>query len=309
MGQELTLSIPPHSMRAWVCVFRPFSYTASVIPVLLGAVLAFYLGLSIRWGLFPLVAVASVLLQAGTNLVNEYFDYQKGVDRPETYGSSRVLVEQLLNPMHVLAAGLICFVLTAGIGLLFVALCGWPIFVIGGVGMMGGFFYTAGPAALKYWGLGDVLVFCLMGPLMVIGSFFVLTGGFDWQAVWVSLPVGFLVTGILSGNNLRDIADDREAKIHTAATLLGHRWARWEYAGLIAGAYAAVLIMAGFGALSWWSLLTLLTGPIAVKNIRTAMHSRVDERRAIVMLDVETAKLHLLFGLVLIGSLLLGVWL
>ncbi len=309
MSQEFTLNMAPHSVRAWVCAFRPFSYTASVIPVLLGAALAVYMGALARWGLFPLVVVASVLLQAGTNLVSEYFDYQKGVDRPETYGSSRVLVEEKLKPLHVLIAGLVCFVLTAGIGLVFIALCGWPIFVIGVIGMAGGFFYTATPAAYKYWGLGDFLVFCLMGPLMVVGSFFVLTGGLDWSVAWISLPVGFLVAGILSGNNLRDIVHDRQAKINTAATILGHRWARWEYAALVAGAYAAVVVMSIADVLPWWSLLTLLTVPIAIKNVRTAVGSRADEPGAIVMLDVETAKLHLLFGLVLIGSLLLGMWL
>lgn len=309
MVKEMSLNIPPHSAKAWGTVFRPFSYTASVIPVLLGAAMAIYMDLSARWVLFPLIILASVLLQAGTNLVSEYFDYKKGVDRPETYGSSRVLVEQLLNPIHVLLVGLACFAMTAAIGLVFIVLCGWPIMVIGMIGMAGGFFYTATPAAYKYLGLGDLLVFCLMGPLMVIGCFFVLTGGFDWEVLWLSLPIGFLVAAILSGNNLRDIYHDTQAKINTAATILGHRWARWEYVGLIIGAYASMLVMVAVGVLEWWSLLTLVTIPIAVKNIKTAMGSQAEKPDAIMMLDVQTAQLHMPFGLLLIISMMLGAWL
>lgn len=309
MTNEQTLQLTPHSVGAWVQVFRPFSYTASIIPVLLGAALAVYLEQSAQWILLPLIVIASVLLQGGTNLVSEYFDYKKGVDRPQTYGSSRVLVEQLLTPKTVLLVGLGCFVLTAAIGLVFIAIIGWPIFIIGVIGLAGGFFYTATPAAYKYFGLGDLFVFCLMGPLMVIGSFLVLTGGYSYKVLLISLPVGFLVAAILSGNNLRDIVHDRQAKINTAATVLGHRWARWEYTALITSAYIAMLTMVGFRILPLWSLLTLLTVPPAIKNIKTALQSCAGQPEAIVMLDVQTAQLHMPFGLLLIVSVLLGAWL
>ncbi|MHC4926223.1 MAG: 1,4-dihydroxy-2-naphthoate octaprenyltransferase [Planctomycetota bacterium] len=309
MSCELSIQTPPHSTKAWVQVFRPFSYTASIIPVLLGAALTLYLDQSSNWLLLPLIVIASVLLQAGTNLVSEYFDYKKGVDRPETYGSSRVLVEQLLNPLHVLIVGMACFAMTAAIGLVFITIVGVPIFIIGVIGLAGGFFYTATPAAYKYVGLGDLFVFCLMGPLMAIGSFLVLTGGYSADVLLISLPVGFLVAAILSGNNLRDIYHDTQAKINTAATLLGHRWARWEYTSLIVAAYVAMLVMVGFGVLPWWSLLTLLTAPIAIKNIKTALTSRPDDPEAITMLDIQTAQLHMPFGLLLIISVLLGAWL
>lgn len=309
MTNEQTLQLTPHSAGAWVQVFRPFSYTASIIPVLLGAALTLQMQQSVQWMLLPLILIASVLLQAGTNLASEYFDYKKGVDRPETYGSSRVLVEQLLKPLHVLVVGMGCFAMTAAIGLVFIAMIGWPIFIIGIIGLTGGFFYTATPAAYKYVGLGDLFVFCLMGPLMVIGSFLVLTGGYSHDVLLISLPVGFLVAAILSGNNLRDIYHDTQAKINTAATLLGHRWARWEYMGLIITAYISTLAMVGLGVLPVWSLLTLVTAPIAMKNLKTALASRPDRPESVAMLDVQTAQLHLLFGLLLIASVLLGVWL
>lgn len=306
MTKECAMTIRPYSAKAWIQVFRPFSYTASMIPVLLGAALTAYLNQTARWWLLTLIVLASFLIQAGTNLVSEYFDYKKGVDRPDTYGSSRVLVEGLLEPIQVLWVGFACFIMTGCIGLIFVVLRGQPIFWLGMVGILGGIFYTAGPVGYKYFGLGDLLVFCLMGPLMVVGSFYVLTGVYDPVVLWISLPVGFLVAGILSGNNLRDITHDTQANINTAATLLGHRRARWEYTALIVGAYIAVLAMMGFGVLPLWSLLTLLTVPLAIKNIRTALSSKPDNPEAIATLDVQTAQLHLPFGVLLIVSVLLG---
>ena len=306
MTGKLTVNTHVSSAKDWVQVFRPFSYTAAVIPVLLGAALTVYLNETAAWWLLPLIVFASFFLQAGTNLVSEYFDYQKGVDRPETYGSSRVLVEKRLDSKQVLLVGLGCFALTACIGLVFVAQRGWPIFLLGVIGLLGGFFYTAGPVAYKYFGLGDLFVFCLMGPLMVIGSFFVLTGVYVHSVLLISLPVGFLVAGILSGNNLRDIGHDTQAHIHTTATVLGHRWARWEYVSLTLGAFLAVPAMIIFDVLPLWSLLTFLTIPPAVKNIRSALKSRPDRPEEIAALDVQAAQLHMPFGLLLIISVVLG---
>ena len=306
MTKEQTINTLPHSMKAWIQVCRPFSYTASMIPVLLGAALAIYMKDSAKWSLFPLIILASLLIHAATNLVSEYFDYKKGVDRPETYGSSRALVDHLVSPKQVFLVGMVCFALAACIGLVFVALCGWPILVLGVIGLLGGFFYTATPAAYKYYGLGDPFVFWLMGPLMVIGSFYVLTGTYNHHVLLISLPVGCLVAAILSGNNLRDMTHDTAAGIKTTATVLGFRLARYEYTALLTGAYIAVLAMVALKILPLWSLLTLLTTPAALKIIKAALHTDRDRPQSIAALDVQTAQLHMSFGLLLIISVILG---
>lgn len=309
MMKDMTMKTPSNPVRAWIQASRPFSFTASMTPVFLGAVLVPYLGRSARWELLPLIAIASLLMHAATNMVSEYFDYRKGVDRPDTYGGSRVLVDHLLPPAQLFLGSLVLFGIAACIGLVFIAIYGWPILMLGLVGMLGGFFYTAAPVGYKYLGLGDLCVFVLMGPLMVIGSFYVLTGSWDMRVLLISLPVGFLVAAILSGNNLRDILHDTQAGINSTATVLGARWARLEYSGLIVGAYAATVAMIAFGILPLWSLLTLLTLAPAVKNIKTAMTSRPDRPQAIAALDVQTAQLHLPFGILLMISVMLGAYL
>ncbi|HDS85475.1 MAG TPA: 1,4-dihydroxy-2-naphthoate octaprenyltransferase [Phycisphaerales bacterium] len=295
------------SLRVWVQAVRPFAFTASMTPVFLGAALALRSEQAVRWELFPLVVLASLLIHAGTNLVSDYFDFRKGVDRPETYGSSRVLVDGLLRPGAVLLAGLAAFAATAAIGLVFIAIHGWPILILGLIGMAGGFFYTALPVAYKYIGLGDLCVFWLMGPLMTVGAFLVLTGLWSWQAMAIALPVGCLVAAILSGNNLRDIADDSVAAIRTTAGLLGHRAARWEYAALVISAYILVVILIAMDLLPVWSLLTFLSLPPAMRNIRIALRSDPTTAHTLAALDVQSAQVHLLFGVLLIASVVLGV--
>ena len=300
---------PFRSLHLWIQAVRPFSFTASMVPVFLGAMFVPYLQQSARWTLFPLIMLASLFIHAATNLVNEYYDYQNAVDRPDTHGGSRVLVDKLLSPKQVLIGGIMLFGVTACIGLVFVAIHGWPILLLGAMGILGGFFYTAAPVGYKYIGLGDLFVFILMGPLMVIGSFYVLTGTYQYEVLLISLPVGCLVAAILSGNNLRDIMHDTQAGINSTASILGHRWARLEYSGLVVGAYVITFGMIAFGILPLWSLLTLLTIPPAVKNVKAAMKSNIQNPEQIAMLDVQTAKLHLVFGILLIISVLLGVFL
>jgi 1,4-dihydroxy-2-naphthoate octaprenyltransferase len=305
MNEEHTTILAGPKWRVWVQAVRPFAFTASMVPVFLGAALTLRTEGAVKWGLFPLVVLASLLIHAGTNLINDYFDFRKGVDRPETHGSSRVLVERLLTPRQVLFGGLAAFALTAAVGLVFVVIHGWPILALGLVGMAAGFFYTAAPVAYKYVGLGDACVFLMMGPLMVVGSLFVLTGQWSWEAVAVSLPVGCLVASILSGNNLRDITHDAAASVRTTAGFLGPRWARLEYSALVALAYAFVPILMAAGFLSAWSLLTLLTLPPAVRNVRLALRSTPETPGQLATLDVQSAQVHLLFGVLLIASVVL----
>ena len=297
---------PKSTLAVWLQAVRAFSFPASIVPVAVGAALAAHFEGAVDWWLVPFVAVASVLMHAGTNLVSDYFDYIKGVDKHYTYGSSGVLTAGLLTPGQVLAGGFVVFGVACGIGLLFVALRGWPILALGVVGVLGGIFYTARPVGYKYFALGDALVFMLMGPLMVIGSYFVLTGSYRHSVLIASLPVGCLVAAILHANNMRDIGHDREAHVRTGANLLGHDRARLEYYILVDGAYVAVVGMIAGGLVSPWGLLVFITAPLAAKNFQRVVHSQPQQPETIATLDVQTAQLHLAFGLLLSLGILLG---
>jgi 1,4-dihydroxy-2-naphthoate octaprenyltransferase len=294
--------VKKNSLSVWLQAVRPFSFTASMVPVLLGAAMAVYLDAEARWTLLPLVIIASLSVHTATNLVSDWYDYRKGIDAPGTFGGSRILVEDLLPPRRILIAGLTLFALTAAIGCLFIWLRGVPILIIGVLGLLGGFFYSAS----KKLALGEVSVFFLMGPLMTIGSFFVLTGDYSHYVLFASLPVACLVAAILAANNLRDIAADTLAHVSTPATVFGHRFQRLLYTQLILSAFFLAGAMIFLRVLPLWSLLTFLSFPQALAAVRKSLTAPEGRPDQIASLDVQTAKLHLLFGLLLIVSILLG---
>lgn len=294
-------------LRVWLTAIRPFSFTASVTPVLIGAALALSYPGEVYWFLLPLAVICSLLFHAATNLVSEYFDFKKGVDRPHTYGSSKVLVQELLTAREVLAGGLALFAAGFVLGLTMVYFRGAPVLWLGIVGILGGFFYTGRPVGYKYIALGDLLVFTLMGPLMVLGSYYVLTGSYSPSVVFVSLPVGFLVAAILHANNLRDIVHDREANVRTLANLLGLKAAKVEYFLLVGGAYLAVVMMVLTGTVGWWTLLVFLSVPPAIKNMRSIHHAHLNNVSAIALIDVQTAQHHFLFGALMMTGMAISV--
>ncbi len=311
MGTRDTSAVDPkrNHLGVWFQATRPFSLTASVLPVVIGAVLAAAAEGPVSWPLFPLIVACSLLFHIGTNMVSDYFDYRRGVDRDETYGGSRVLVEGLLTPKQLLAAGVILFAIGFSLGLLLVAVRGWPIFILGVIGLLGGWFYTGGPVAYKYVALGDLLVFILMGPLMVIGSYLALTGGFSLTVLYASLPVGCLVAAILHANNLRDISDDTRANIKTMAMVLGVPAAKAIYVGLVAGAYLVVLVMVLAKLVTPLALAVGITLPLALRNVKAVLASVPGKPESIAMGDVMSAQLHLafcaLFGIaILVGTFL-----
>ncbi len=299
------MNISP-KLRVWLTAIRPFSFTASVTPVLVGAVLALSYRDEVYWFLLPIVVLCSLLFHAATNLVSEYYDFDKGVDRVHTYGSSKVLVENLLSAREVLIGGLILFGIGFVLGMTMVYFRGAPVFWLGVVGLLGGFCYTGKPIGYKYLALGDLLVFILMGPLMVIGSYFVMTGSFSPNVLYVSLPIGFLVAAILHANNLRDIVYDQEANVKTIANLIGLEAAKLEYFLLVAGAYLSLIMMVLTGTVGVWTLLVLLSVPPAIKNMRSIRDARLDNVSAISMIDVQTAQHHFLFGALMAAGIALS---
>ncbi len=306
----MTVQTDRSPMSLWMQAVRAFSFTASITPALLGAALALNFEGQVYWTMLPLIIICSVMVHAATNLVSDYFDYKKGVDTKESYGSSRILVDELLRPDAVYRVGMILFALTFVLGLLMVAERGTPILILGVVGILGGYFYCGGGSfAYKYIAVGDLLVFILMGPLMVCGAYYVLTGSMSNEVILTSLPIGCLVAAILIANNIRDISHDRKAKLHTMSTVLGPKGAKMEYILIVLAAFVIVAILVIMNVLSPWSLLVVLSLPPALKNIKAISNSDpLNAPEEIAMTDVSTAQHHFLFGALLCIGIAIGHW-
>ncbi len=296
-------SAPPRTAKTWIQAVRPFSFTASVVPVLLGTVLGAFAG-----GFHPLLGfialVGAMAIHASANLIADYFDFRNGVDSDDTYGSSGVLTGGLLTPQEVFLGGLVGMTVAVATGAYLVTVRGPTIVTLGLIGLLGAFFYTARPLGYKYRALGDFGIFTLFGPLMVLGAYLVQTGRLDWMPLVIAVPVGFLVTAILHANNLRDMPFDRRAGIRTIAMLLGRSGARGMYAGLVIGAYLVVFGLVVAQVVSPLALAVLLTVPIAARNLKLVF--RASEPAELAMADVMTAQLHMLFGVLMTAGVALG---
>jgi len=281
---------------------KPQSFLLSAISASVGTALASLQG-PIHWGYYLLTVLGVVFLHGGANVINDYFDFRQRVDTtdvPGSYGNeARVLIQKMLRPSQVLWIALILFSLSLFIGIYMTAVRGWPVFLFGFVGFLTGLLYTARPVALKYVALGEPAVFFMFGPLVVSGAYYVQSGQFNPQAIWVSIPVGILVALVLLANNIRDIQFDSRVGIDTMATLLGRRWALRLYQFLLIGAYGATALLILCGMLGLWSFLTLLSLPLALKLLRMLKNKIPDDA------DARTAQLDGAFGILFIIAIVL----
>ncbi|MEZ4570809.1 MAG: UbiA family prenyltransferase [Thermomicrobiales bacterium] len=177
----------------------PFSFTASIVPVLIGTLLAAYEG-DFDVAMFVLVIVASVLVHAGSNLVNDHYDHQQCRRGQHQLGRGGNTIQRGWIAPRAISFGLVLFGLATVIGFSIVYLVGWPVRCSSPyrASRAAYYFYTGGPKPLGYVALGEAIVFIFMGPVIVTGSYYVQTGAVSWLAVRISLPiVGLLVTAIL----------------------------------------------------------------------------------------------------------------
>jgi len=247
--------------RAWVMATRPKTLTAAASPVLVGTALAASHG---RFAAGPaaLALACAFLLQIGSNLANDYYDFVKGADTDERVGPVRVTQAGLISPGQVRTAMIACLVAAFGLGLGLVAVGGPVVLLIGLASIVSAVAYTGGPYPLGYHGLGDVFVFLFFGVAAVAGTYYVQALAWSPQAFVAAVPVGALCTNILVVNNVRDAPQDVVAGKRTLPARLGVDFGKAQYDALLVLAYGAVLpfVAWGYGA---WVLLPWLTAPLA----------------------------------------------
>lgn len=285
----------------WFLATRPWSFTMTAISVGVGGAAAALDGAFDIW-LFLVTLIGAICVHGATNLINDYFDYRSGVDRPgapTTLYRPHPLVQGLISPNAVLGVSLGLYGCAALIGLYVVWLKGLALLWFILVGAAASFFYTAGPIKYKYVALGELSVFLMWGPVIVGGTYFVQRGSLSPEAVLISLPFGLLVALVLLANNLRDIEYDGSVGIKTLGTLLGQRKTLHLYQGLIVLAYLAVLVLIALKIVSPWGLLVFFSAPVALRLIRTLQHEIPNDA------DARTAQLDTLFGVWLIVGLVL----
>ena len=300
-------ALPPRaparsSALVWLQAIRPKTLSAGAVPVIIGIGLAYGQG---SGRLLPALAAlaGALLIQIGTNLSNDYYDFRRGADTSERLGPVRVTQSGLVPPEVVLAASLFCFAAAFAVGLYLVALGGWPIAALGVASLLCGFAYTGGPAPLAYLGLGDIFVLAFFGFGAVGGTYFVQTGSLTPAVAWASIPAGALGTAILVVNNLRDAATDAKAGKRTLVVRWGAFAGKVEYCAMLAAAFAAPLVMWLLGISRGWPLLSWLCVPLALRPLRRVLKQH---GAALNPALGGTARLQLIFGILFAFGLYLS---
>lgn len=263
-------------MRIWFNAARPRTLPAAVAPVLVGTAAAFSAAGELpRWSGFIAALVASVLIQIGTNLANDYSDARRGADSADRLGPVRVTSAGLVTPKRVLHATWAAFGLAGLIGIYLAWLAGPVILVVGAVSIAAGALYTGGPRPYGYAGLGEVFVFVFFGLVAVNGAYYVQLEALDWGAFGVSVSVGFLSTSILVVNNIRDVDSDRRAGKNTLAVRIGRQKTRAVYWACLNLAAIALLLTILLDSDYGGAALGALAVPFAIRPLR-AVQTRTD---------------------------------
>jgi len=297
-------------LKDWIIAVRPWSFPASSMPALVTFVYVFFLykqqaEIYPNWIFGVLSIIGAVIFQISGNLISDYFDYKQGVDREDTFGSSRLLVNKTFVPETILHLGLFFTVLGMIIGFYLFYHTGWFLLIIGGIGVIAALFYYF----FKYRALGDLLIFIIYGPMITLGTFYSMTSGIDWNVIWLSIPIGCITVNILHANNTRDIAHDKRAHIRTLAMQLGIKGSIIEYVSLITLAYLSLLVMVVTGFLHWLVIGALITLPVAIRNCKIMRTASVDSPSNILDLDVKTAQLQLVFSTLFAILIFISAWL
>jgi 1,4-dihydroxy-2-naphthoate octaprenyltransferase len=281
------------SPKHWISAARPKTLVAAAAPVLVGAGLAAHDG---AFALAPVLAalIGALLIQVGTNLANDYYDFVRGADTHERIGPVRVTQAGLLEPAAVRRAMVLVLAAAMIPGAYLVTVAGWPIVWIGLVSIACAVLYTGGPAPLAYHGLGDVFVFVFFGLVAVGGTYYVQAGTWPVDAWLAGAGVGALSTAVLVVNNLRDIGTDAAAGKRTLAVRLGRAGTQSEYALLLA--LAATVPAIGVVALGWpaSALAALGAAPLAAAPAR-AVFSHATPRELLPALG-GTARVLAVYG-------------
>ena len=301
-------------LHIWLNGMRPAYLPLSFLPVLLGSVLAWTQSITVATprGIFhPQRFVATLLavvfLQIGAHLINDYYDYLRGIDTSNALGPGGLIQQGLIKPVRVLTIGMLMLALGAMFGLLASLAGGALIFAFALLGLLCAYFYSATSRSLSSLTLGELVSLLLFGPVLTAAAHMVQTGHIDRIVLVYSLPLGLLAAAFIHLNNMRDAESDAQAGKRTLAALFDLRLSRVLYVLLLLGAYAPILALGIPRHAPHLLLITLWTLPGLVVLISGVL--RTDSSASLHLHMQKTLKLEVAFTLLLLAALIVSTYL
>lgn len=303
MSQQVSLDAPSNK---WWRLMRPHTLTASFIPVAIGTALALSHG-SFKPMLFLAMMLASLLIQAATNMFNEYYDYIRGLDTAESIGIGGTIVRDGVPPRFVLQLALIFYAVSILLGVYICIESSWWVAIIGLISMAVGYLYTGGPFPIAYTPFGELFSGVFMGTVIIVLTFYIQTNTVTLGCLLVSISTALLIGAINMANNIRDITGDQKSGRRTLPIVLGRERAIHFMAWVFIAAFGWITVLVAFEFVVVWALLVLLSAPKAISAIKQFK----GKRKPIEMMPAmkTTAQLNTWFGSLLVIGLLLGLWL
>jgi 1,4-dihydroxy-2-naphthoate octaprenyltransferase len=305
MGTSLsrsTSALNEHRWERWWVASRPRTLTMALAPVLAGSSLAWSGGAAPNWPVFALTLLCAVLIQVGTNLLNDVADHEKGNDGADRVGPLRITAAGWATPAEVRRAAWLAFGTALALGLVLVWRGGPAILALGLVSIAAGWAYSGGRRPISYRASGEVFVLAFFGLVAVTGSHYLQAGHWSPVAVVAGAALGAMAAAVLLLNNYRDLGPDRAAGRRTLAAVLGPHRSRALY---------AALMLLPFALPAWLALrdptttpyawLAWLAAPLAVNAI-AGMRARTG--RALNAVLGQTAITQFAFALLLSVGLL-----
>lgn len=302
MAQEIREQLnEKDGFQVWWRLLRPHTLTASFVPVFVGTMLAIIYEDRFHILLFLAMMIASILIQAATNMFNEYYDFKRGLDNEQSVGIGGTIVRDGISPQTVKYIAFAFFGIAMLLGVYICLASSLWIAVIGVVSMAVGYFYTGGPFPIAYTPLGELFSGFFMGTIIIGISFFIQTGHVTMEVVLVSVPVAIFIGTIMLSNNIRDRVNDAENGRKTIAILLGHRGAIWFLASMFSAAFILTTMYIFIGILPYWAFLTYLAIPKAIGVVK----GFIGKTTPIEMMPAmaATGKTNTIYGLLLALSL------
>lgn len=286
--------------QVWWRLLRPHTLTASFVPVFIGTIIAYIDGF-MHVPLFIAMLVASILIQAATNMFNEYYDFKRGLDTEQSVGIGGTIVRDGIAPKTVLRLAFSFFGIAMILGIYICIESSWWIAVIGLISMVFGYLYTGGPFPIAYTPFGEIVSGFLMGTVIIGISYYIQTATLTGRVLWISLPVALFIGAIMLSNNIRDRVGDAKNGRKTIAILVGHKNAVGVLAAFFIIAYISTIVFVLLGLLPVVSLITLLSAKLAYDVII----GFIGKTKPLEMMPpmIKTGKTNTIYGLLLCLSL------
>lgn len=274
------------SIIKWIRIIRPGTLGAGSAPVLVGLVVAAQ-ERTFDWLIALVTLLASLSIQVASNLINDYYDYKKGLDKAGRLGPRRAIAEGEVSPQTMKRAIMIDIAIAIICGIYLTLVGGLPILIIGCISLLCAWLYTATPYSLSYLGIADLFVLVFFGPIATLGTTYLQIEQFSEKSFWLGMVSGFISMGILTVNNIRDIATDSTAGKRSIVVRFGKKFGEWEYLALFL-LIIPCLWMADSAGLSY------LVVPVGIWIL---MKLRKTTGKAYNQLLIRTGQTNLLFAL------------